>query len=188
MLKDYNYEVDIWSLGCLLAELQGMKKENFPSYKDRKPLFPGTSCQFMSPDEQSAKDGRDQLNVILEIIGTPTLEDCDFIGNKLIVQKLLDLPTKPKVDLSDMYPASDKLAIDLLNKMLEFNPHKRINIDECLEHPYLASVRKKEREISAPDRIVLEFPSDELLNEKIIRNMIIDEVEYFERHKRSIKI
>ena len=39
--KDYGEAIDIWSVGCLFAELLSMMKENAPTFMDRMPLFPG---------------------------------------------------------------------------------------------------------------------------------------------------
>ncbi len=51
--KDYGEAIDIWSIGCIFAELLSMMKENAPTFMDRKPLFPGTSCFPLSPDSQA---------------------------------------------------------------------------------------------------------------------------------------
>lgn len=47
--KDYTSAIDIWSVGCIFAELLNMIKENAPTFLDRAPLFPGTSCFPLSP-------------------------------------------------------------------------------------------------------------------------------------------
>ena len=39
----YSYSVDIWSVGCIMAELLGMMKSNFANFTERKPLFPGAT-------------------------------------------------------------------------------------------------------------------------------------------------
>jgi len=39
--KDYGPAVDIWSIGCIFAEILGMMKDNTPDYLDRRPLFRG---------------------------------------------------------------------------------------------------------------------------------------------------
>jgi mitogen-activated protein kinase 1/3 len=41
LLQNYTTAVDVWSLGCIFAELLGMIQENVSDYKLRKPLFPG---------------------------------------------------------------------------------------------------------------------------------------------------
>ena len=45
----YSYSIDIWSVGCIFAELLSMMEENFASFTDRQPLFPGKSCYKLSP-------------------------------------------------------------------------------------------------------------------------------------------
>jgi mitogen-activated protein kinase 1/3 len=56
MSDTYNYAIDIWSVGCIFAELLNMMKENVESYTDRQPLFPGTSCYPLSPSSANDKD------------------------------------------------------------------------------------------------------------------------------------
>jgi mitogen-activated protein kinase 1/3 len=51
--KDYTSAIDMWSVGCIYAELQGMLKENAATFMDRSPLFPGTSCFPLSPDRNN---------------------------------------------------------------------------------------------------------------------------------------
>lgn len=51
--KEYGPAIDVWSVGCIFAELLGMMKESAPTYLDRKPLFPGKSCFPLSPDKNN---------------------------------------------------------------------------------------------------------------------------------------
>lgn len=56
--KDYGPAIDVWSIGCIFAELLGMMKESAETFVDRKPLFPGKSCFPLSPDRTvKAKKG-----------------------------------------------------------------------------------------------------------------------------------
>eukprot|EP00826_Nyctotherus_ovalis_P051107 TRINITY_DN6371_c0_g4_i1.p1 TRINITY_DN6371_c0_g4~~TRINITY_DN6371_c0_g4_i1.p1 ORF type:complete len:427 (-),score=118.29 TRINITY_DN6371_c0_g4_i1:61-1341(-) len=189
MQEDYGCKVDMWALGCLFAELQGMKKENCAGSKERSPLFPGKTRQPVLSNECGlTEENSGQLSAIFDVIGTPEAEDCEFIGDKELVAKLQKLPKKHKKNFEEMYPGSEEPAIDLLNSLLQFNPNKRMSIDKCIEHPYLAAVRLKERETTASHKIVLEFPTDESLDEATIRKMFIEEVEHFERLKKAGKL
>lgn len=50
LLQDvYTAAIDIWSVGCIFAELLSMMRENFATPFDRQPLFPGNSCFPLSP-------------------------------------------------------------------------------------------------------------------------------------------
>ena len=42
--SNYTAAIDMWSVGCIFAELLGMMKESAATYMDRQPLFPGKSC------------------------------------------------------------------------------------------------------------------------------------------------
>ena len=53
MEKDYGPAIDMWSIGCIFAELLSMIREHVPKYNDRKPIFPGKSCFPLSPDKTS---------------------------------------------------------------------------------------------------------------------------------------
>jgi len=51
MEKDYGAGIDMWSVGCIFAELLSMMREHVPNYSERKPIFPGKSCFPLSPDK-----------------------------------------------------------------------------------------------------------------------------------------
>jgi mitogen-activated protein kinase 1/3 len=54
LLSDYyTSAIDIWSVGCIFAELLSMMKENYASSFERLPLFPGNSCYPLSPGSVS---------------------------------------------------------------------------------------------------------------------------------------
>ena len=85
LIQPYASAVDIWSLGCIFAELLSMQEESVPTYQDRQPLFPGGSCYPLSQDPHSSNvsgsDERvDQLSVIFSVIGMPSDEDLKSVG------------------------------------------------------------------------------------------------------------
>lgn len=91
---------------------------------NNRPIFPG-------------KHYLDQLNHILSILGSPSEEDLNSIINEKARSYLQQLPFKPKVPWTRLFPGADPKALDLLDKMLTFNPHRRITVEEALAHPYL---------------------------------------------------
>jgi len=193
--KDYGPAIDLWSVGCIFAELLSMMKENAPTYSDRQPLFPGTSCFPLSPDHKvTVKKGgfpsshSDQLNVIFDVIGTPTEEEMSYVTDAKAIEYLKTFTTRKRVDFKARYPAAGDDALDLLNKILVFNPFFRLNIDECLNHPFLAAIREKSVETVAEVAIGLHFESEADLSEKRLRELFLEEINYYKKMRAEGKI
>ncbi|KAL6045734.1 MAP kinase [Balamuthia mandrillaris] len=133
--QKYTKGVDMWSVGCILGELL-----------EGKPMFPGTSTL-------------NQLDRIIEVTGRPTEEDIDAIRSPFASTMLESLPpAKPRV-LSDMYPHASEEALDLLRRLLHFNPEKRISAEEALKHPYVAQFHNPEEELICKEPI--KIPKDD---------------------------
>jgi mitogen-activated protein kinase 1/3 len=158
----YSYSIDIWSVGCIFAELFSMMKENFENFTDRTPLFPGSSCYKLSPsngeklNEDKAKQ-KDQLFKIFQVIGTPKPEDdlSTFLEQKESQDYVRSFPSMERVNLEDLYPASDPRGIALIYRMLEFNPNKRITAEQAIMDPYFDDIRIEEQEHYPPPKIDL---------------------------------
>lgn len=189
--KDYGPAIDMWSVGCIFAELLGMMKESAPTYLDRKPLFPGKSCFPLSPDKHVKEERKgfpfsknDQLAVIFEVIGTPDQDDKSFVTDQKALEYLEAFPQHPKADLSKMYPGAGEEALDLLSRMLNFNPFFRISVDEALSHSFFKKVRKTEKEITAETEIQIEFEKDSL-DKKKLRQLFLEEMKQFKIRKQA---
>ena len=57
--RDYTYEVDVWSAGCILAEMLSMQKESVPNPNNRRPLFPGRSSNMSPRANDNTHDPKD---------------------------------------------------------------------------------------------------------------------------------
>jgi len=116
MLSSSNYSkaIDIWSIGCIFAELLSGKV-----------LFPG-------------KDYVHQMSLIINILGTPEDETLNKIGSDRAKDWIHNMPYKEKIPFSKLFPDCDEKTVDLLSKMLTFDPDERITAEEALGHGYLA--------------------------------------------------
>ena len=91
-----------------------------------------------------------QLTLILDVLGTPTMEDYYGIKSRRAREYIRSLPFKKKIPFRALFPKSNDLALDLLEKLLAFNPAKRISVEDALRHPYLEPYHDPEDEPTAP--------------------------------------
>lgn len=147
----YSSAVDVWSLGCIFAELLLMIRENCPGGKSgRKALFPGRSCPSLSPNSRSfapAAAAADQLSTIFKVIGSPSDDDLHGLDGETIEHIKNMAKFEPK-DPKLLFPNIDDDEQNLLLAMLKFNASDRITVDQALNHPYFAKIKKSESEIT----------------------------------------
>ncbi|CAL8265965.1 mitogen-activated protein kinase 3 [Gadus morhua] len=153
--KGYSKSIDIWSVGCILAEMLS-----------NRPIFPG-------------KHYLDQLNHILGILGSPSQEDLNCIINTKARNYLQSLPEKPKIPWDKLFPKADGKALDLLGRMLTFNPNKRISVEEALAHPYLEQYYDPTDEPVAEEPFTFTMELDDLPKEKL-KELIYEETAQFQ--------
>ncbi|KAF7458974.1 putative cell-cycle-associated protein kinase CDK [Cryptosporidium felis] len=116
--KKYSTSVDIWSIGCIFAEMV-----------TGKPLFPGQS------DE-------DQLIIIFSVLGTPNPHEWPQV-QELPLWKQRTFQLFERRSWSSVIPGICETGIDLLSRMLCFDPNKRISAKDAMEHPYFRDLNFK---------------------------------------------
>jgi serine/threonine protein kinase len=114
--KEYGPAVDMWSVGCILAELL-----------KRKPFLPGTETKT-------------QLELIIDVFGNPSEEEISAIPKEKSRKFLRSLPKKQAKSFETLFPQANPLALDLLRKLMVFDPKHRITVEEALKDPYLAAL------------------------------------------------
>jgi mitogen-activated protein kinase 1/3 len=113
----YSTSIDVWSAGFSFAELLSK------SY-----LFPGEN--YLA-----------QIKLIIEMLGTPKKDDIAFIQNDHARNYVLSFKNIEKKPFSKVLGYTHEDAINLLEKMIVFNPEKRITVENALKHPYISSIR-----------------------------------------------
>jgi len=150
----YFEAVDLWSVGCIFAELLEML-EGGHAHDDRGPLFPGATAY--PADTSATRRGHDMLHLIIDMLGTPTEEEIEELDCKGAGQYVRSFPSRTGKGLSSRFPWATEVEVDLLEQMLQFSPNRRITVDQALEHAFFHGVRAPEQEVTAPARIKFDF-------------------------------
>uniref|UniRef100_A0A6B2L5E5 Mitogen-activated protein kinase n=1 Tax=Arcella intermedia TaxID=1963864 RepID=A0A6B2L5E5_9EUKA len=146
---DYTMGVDMWAIGCILGELLG-----------GKPMFPGNSTM-------------NQLDRIIEVTGRPTKEDIEAINSPFAATMLESLPEVQPRPLSSIFPnVDDSSALDLLTRLLHFNPEKRITAQDALEHPFVEQFHNPDDEPACREAIKITINDNKKLSVQTYRDAL----------------
>ena len=133
---NYTCQIDVWSMGCVITELVL-----------GRPIFPGATTS-------------DQLVEIIRILGTPTKDDICSMNPHFKDHKFPEIKSIPfeKILKNRIIP---EYFLDLISKLLIYNPNKRLTAEKALEHPYFDEIRKMEikngkyKEFDIPTDLIL---------------------------------
>ncbi|KAM9235180.1 mitogen-activated protein kinase 15 [Leptosomus discolor] len=149
--RSYTKGVDMWSIGCILGELLL-----------GKPLFPGTSTV-------------NQIEQILRVIPAPSPEDILAMQSDYRASVINRMSSRQRVTFEEILPSSTPLpALDLLKKLLVFNPAKRLTAEEALQHPYVKRFHCPAREPCLDYDVILPLGDDIQLSVAEYRNKLYE--------------
>jgi len=138
----YGTAFDIWSTGCMLAEMAFLKRDFFKTQRVRE------DESKLTLEEKEVLRHRELLDDIAKVLGTEdlikytnrfknwmNLDILNYVGNyeKVPFEKFINEKNAHLVD---------SLLIDLLESMLVYDHTRRITAAEALEHPYFDDVRQ----------------------------------------------
>ena len=144
----YGPEVDEWAVGCMIYELL-----------TTRPLFPGNHEV-------------DQITRIHALLGTPTRDVLAQFNQNPNTQISLRFATREPQDFHKLLPKkTSEETIDLMLKLLTYNPQSRITAQEALKHPAFERIRECEKRWQMTDRSV-PFPSYFLHGDRNNENVV----------------
>lgn len=136
---DYSVIIDVWSQGCVFAELLL-----------GTPIFPGSS-------------GVDQLVEIIKVLGTPTKEELKFMNSNYQEFKFPQIRAHP---LGSVFkPSTSPEAVDVLEKMLRYVPDRRLKAIEICGHTFFDELRSSDTRLPDGSSVPLDmfrFTSEEI--------------------------
>jgi mitogen-activated protein kinase 1/3 len=183
--ENYTEAIDVWSVGCIYAELLGMLEGT--NTADRGPLFPGSSCFPLSPDHKHKTDYKyhtrgkhDQLNMIFNLLGTPPEADVEQLERDDAKRYIKCFAAREGSGVQKKFPNVEPGMCSLLEAMLKFNPRDRVNVDNALDDPCFATIRDKSKELTRKEGIVtLDFEKEPDLDEILLRKYFAIEISRF---------
>lgn len=113
--SNYNSPIDIWALGCIMAEM----------YLHPQPLFFGNN-------------EKEVLYRICSVLGTPTHAVWPE-GMQQAKKYEIKFPNCPGTSLSQIIPSASKEAIELMYQMISWDPNKRATANNLLNHPFFSN-------------------------------------------------
>jgi mitogen-activated protein kinase 15 len=156
----YTKGVDMWSVGCILGELML-----------GKPIFPGRSTT-------------NQLEIIISVTGRPTAADIAATNSQFAQAMLRDITPTHSRTFAELLPNASPDALDLIQRLMCFNPSRRITAAEALEHPYVAAFHRPDEEPVAPEPITISLPDNERLPLDRYRDAIYEQIAALRRADR----
>ncbi|KAF3649638.1 Mitogen-activated protein kinase 4 [Capsicum annuum] len=158
--SEYTGAIDVWSVGCILGEIM-----------TREPLFPGKDyvqqLRLITEFDQLVVPIFNCVSSVLKLLGSPDDASLQFLRSDNARRYVRQLPQYPKQQFTARFPSMSPLAVDLLEKMLVFDPTRRITVDEALRHPFLSSLHDVNDEPICARPFSFDFEEPSITEEKI---------------------
>ncbi len=159
----YEYSVDLWSCGCIFAEMLG-----------RSPIFPGRN--FV-----------DQLTLIFDVVGSPAPFEVEHICNPSALKFLHSMRGKQRKCFLHLFDNASPLAVDLLESLLVFDPPDRLTVHESISHIYFEPLWATDNvDVPLIQGLDFDFESQSLQVEGL-KGLIVNEVDSFREEQYKLE-
>lgn len=160
--KGYDKAVDMWSAGCILAEILLDKV-----------LFAG-------------KSSLNQMELFVRLLGRPSESEIKAMKISNSNNLLDQCEGKKRKSISELFSDCEDNAVDLIRKLLLYNPEKRITVEEALKHPFFSQFHNPKEEIICPREIVIPINDNEKLSLKAYRDAIYKNISLHIKKQNSV--
>lgn len=154
----YGKSIDMWSVGCILYELIV-----------GRPLLQGKSTKEM-------------MCLMFEVTDFPDRKEYNEIKTELDMkieyEYLLQMKIKKRKPLKSILAGycNDPIILDFLNKLIQFNPAKRLTAEEALDHPYMSDFHNIKEEIVSDKKILIPLDDTQKYSLQEYRQKLYDVV------------
>jgi len=163
-IGSYSSKVDVWSVGCILAELL-----------IGEPLFPG-------------EDAPAQYRLITQLCGSPDeammakIESKNQASMRLVIESM---GIHPRKNFHEHFGAYGDDVADFLDRILVLDPDRRMSVEDAISHPYLSEYSMPSDEpVSESPLLIDETGGDENVTDIAVwKERIWNEIQSFTRLK-----
>lgn len=127
----YTKSVDMWSVGCIIGEMI-----------IGKAIFPGVSTL-------------NQIEKVIELLGKPKSDEIDSMESVLAGNILDNIKAQKKRGFAQFFSGASEEALDLIRKLLVYNPSHRMTAEQALKHKYVKDFACSEEEIDCDHKITI---------------------------------
>lgn len=160
----YTAAIDMWSVACIFGEM----------LNSGRPIFPGLN-------------NYNQIERIIDVCGPPNEEMLSAMRNSpMFIPLVPKTTTPPSRTLQQLLPQANPLALDLLSKLLELDPSRRLTAAAAMEHPYFAQLHEPSSAITRsaipPEEFAFETKQ---LSVDQLRRLFLEEILRYHPDKRE---
>ncbi|CAD8110967.1 unnamed protein product [Paramecium sonneborni] len=158
---NYTKAVDMWSVGCILGELI-----------IGKAIFPGTSTL-------------NQIERIIELLGKPNDADIESLESPLAVNILASVSIQKRRSFQQFFSGAQDDCLDLLRRLLQFNPKMRLTVNQAIKHKYLKEFSSPDEEIECSEPIRIPMNDNKKFSIKEYREALYNDINRRKKEQRK---